>query len=245
MLRGAVACVGVLIYSHNSTLSKLRECSSTQKKYNGPAENPFLFLFLKTLRRLRGGPGVPFSPVWVRCSNKLGHRALSSCSGASPTPKRRCRVQRATLPAGRVPHHPPAQSSQRPRPPNTKSPPDCAPTALFPLDGGGRHQKRGDHRNDRSTSQRSQPNRQKRNHHVKTCCQFIPRPSLFEIPKLTAANFPFSTNPSRPFCDRGFRPGDPGARSSLLPPRHVHRSPSKGWIFAWSALRPLLNNFKA
>lgn len=93
-------------------------------------------------------------------------------------------------------------------PPTPDRPLDSAPT-LFPSDGEG-HQKRGDHRNDRSTAQRSQPNRLKCNHHVKTTVQFIPHTIPFKSPKQPTANLPLPTKSPRRFYRTDCRLGDPG-----------------------------------
>ena len=127
----------------------------------------------------------------------------------------RCRVQRNAPRAGRAPS---SASCGRAGasihcPPDTKNPLDCA-SALFPSDGE-RHQKRGDHRNDRSTTQRSQPNRLKCNRHVKTSAQFIPHTLPFESPRKSTGNLPLATKSSRRFYDRDCRPGDPDHRFCL------------------------------
>ena len=116
------------------------------------------------------------------------------------------------------------------------------PSPSFPLDGGGASKGVVIIANDRSTAQRSQPNRLKCNHHVTSTGQFIP----FGIPNHSARNLFFITNlPSstllRPrFSSRRYR--EPDHRFCL----HVTciPSPSKGWIFVGSALQPLLYNFK-
>ena len=86
------------------------------------------------------------------------------------------------------------------------------------------HQKRGDHRNDRSSTQRSQSNRLKCDCHVKITGQFIPHSSLFDLPKHATANLPFPTRLPQSFLRPRFSPRRSGTRSPLLPPRHVHHS---------------------
>ena len=149
-----------------------------------------------------------------------------------PTSHRTSRHPRATAPE-RL-HRSTSSEGETPR--WAEHPTLSTPLGL-PLGGG--HQKRGDHRNDRSTAQRSQSNRLKRNRHVKTTGQFALRPFLFDFRKHTTDNLPPSAPPSQPCYDRDPRPGDLDIRSPLLPPRHVRLSPSKGsGIFARSALQP-------
>ena len=186
MLRGAVAYVGVLI-------SSLRECTRL-KITTGQRKIRFAF-FAKTVCWLGGASEAPFSLVWAHCSSERARRAQSSCPGASPTRKRRRRARGPSPPLA-TPH----TSLVRLRrgvyvlcTPN--SPPDRTSAPLLSVDGRG-HQKRGDHRNDRSPAQRSQSNRLKCNRHVKATGQFIPHPSLFEIHFRTTGNLPFPAKPS-------------------------------------------------
>jgi hypothetical protein len=139
MLRDAVTRGGVLISSHNPTSYKLRECTQAY----GRAEN----FWRRKLWWSRMTSEVSFSQLCV-CPNDIpGHRARSSCSGASPP---------------EAPMQGPSAGSHLPSVGFISSESSLENTGaftvlslgqwylalrmdpLFPLDGEG-HQKRGDH----------------------------------------------------------------------------------------------------
>ena len=147
----------------------------TTRNNKTPAENLFPF---QNRCGLQAASELPFSPVLARYSNEQWptvpdphgrgpHQPGAPMQGHSEPPS--------------PPHHPPRLHRPRVTAPGRLCPTGGESragrdTPLFLLAGG--HQKRGDHRNDRSTAQRCQSN------HVNTTSQFILRPpslSLFGI----------------------------------------------------------------
>ena len=187
--------------------SKLRECRLLEIT-TGQRKIRFFRKTVVACERPRKFRSASFWPVTVTGWPTIRRRARSSCPGASP--HREAPIQG---PGGYFlfSYCSAPSSCDRAGAPRSFEDETLAGRA-DPLSSRGRgHQKRGDHRNDRSSSRRSQSNRLKCNHHVNSSGQFIPPPYPFGVPEHSPGNLPLLTRPSQRLCDRDSRSGDPGA----------------------------------